>query len=533
MSIICPYCFGTMNDDEVLFRSERLSDPNEEAELIPDDYEDFDDFNARYRGADKEEILARYREWEFFLPKEDPVYEEWWKKFGGTTEISLIQLSNNAAGIPDYHRPIIDPSRDSVFLVKQEDGDYLIRNNGMVAQIRLKCKGDPRGEPCTRRVCKHCHNPLPFGYGRHNVKFVSVIGITASGKTVFLSQLLHDMRKYSQKVGLDATLTADGALVFVERNQVAAGKPLPDATPARNLQQPLFFDMSSRDPKTNDVRVDTFVMYDVAGELFDPHRTSSPDMDKYAPFLCNSDGLIFLIDPMQIQRIRAVANDAEARSEATTVIDQIHHIITSDGSDKRFSKPVAVCVSKIDTPNAQQSLPDKLAQMLQNDVRNVYRELHRREFDAEKYNEIADELKKFMQTEPLDMTMETLFGNCAYFAFTSLGCDVKRVEDENGNQQDVPVGPLLPKRIEEPLHWLFQEMGYIGTNARIHKRSEYIWPCRYEDCGSEYTEVLDPPKEVTVGKIFQKKHKEYYNCRCDTCGRMWWDEDVAVFYGQV
>ena len=69
--IICPYCFGRMNDDEVLFRSERLSTPSEEAELIPEDYEDFDDFNARYRGPDKDEILNRYREWEFFLPKEE------------------------------------------------------------------------------------------------------------------------------------------------------------------------------------------------------------------------------------------------------------------------------------------------------------------------------------------------------------------------------------------------------------------------------------------------------------------------------
>ena len=527
--IICPYCFGRMNDDEVLFRSERLSTPNEEAELIPEDYEDFDDFNARYRGTDKDQILSRYREWEFFLPKEDPVYENWWKKYGKTTEVSLTGSMNSFNAVPDYHRPIIDPKRDARYLVKQPDGGFLIYNSGVAAQIRLKSDQDPYGEPCTRRVCKHCHNPLPSGYGKHGVKFVSVIGITAAGKTVYLSQLLRQMKKYSQKVGLDATLTADGALVFVENNQVAAGKPLPDATPARSLQQPLFFDMSSSIYGTDKKRVETFVMYDVAGELFDPHRTNAIDMNKYAPFVRNSDGIILLIDPMQFQRIRDVANDGVARSDATTVLDQIHDIIVGENDEEKFRKPVAVCISKIDTKNAQMALPESLKQLLQGDVRSLFKEdKTRRVFDAEYYNRIADELNAFISEEDLDTTLETHYANYSYFAFTSLGCDVQRVQDENGNPQDVPVGPLLPKRIEEPLHWLFHELGYIGTNARIHKPCEAIYPC--PDCGSEFTVTLEEPEEIVIGRKLFKKETQLVNCRCESCGRQWWNPELAARY---
>ena len=42
--IICPYCFQTMKDTDVLFRSERFS--SKEPELLPDEYDDIDDFKV-------------------------------------------------------------------------------------------------------------------------------------------------------------------------------------------------------------------------------------------------------------------------------------------------------------------------------------------------------------------------------------------------------------------------------------------------------------------------------------------------------
>ena len=523
--IICPYCFGKMMDDEVLFRSERLSRQDEEAQIIPEEYDDIEDFKSRYRAADRENIIQKYDEWLRFLPKEDPVYQQWWSQFGGTTEVSLTQASDGSSGIPNYFRPIIDPSTDSRFIQPQEDGTNIIRDgNGMAAEIRLKT-----GEACTRRVCKHCHNPLPTGYGQHPVKFVSVIGITASGKTVYLSQLLRKMRSYTQKVGFDATLTTDSVQVFFETNKVAVDCPLPGATPARSLQQPLFFDMTSSIQGTDRKRVETFVMYDVAGELFDIHRTSQDDLDRFAPFVRNADGIILLIDPMQFRKIQDISSDGKARSEATTVLDQIHFITSAGNSEVKCDTPLAVCISKIDTFNAQMALPDSLKQHLQEDVKNLYKTDKSQLFDAKGYNAIADELNPFMQDEELDATLDIHYSNYAYFAFTSLGCDVERKADENGVEQDVPVGPILPKRIEEPLLWLFHTLGYIDCNARVHYPNEIIFPCPRENCRSEFTEPLEEIKEVERGRtgfLNLKKIKEPVNYHCTRCGYYWWNDEA-------
>ena len=52
--IICPYCFEEMNDNEVLFRSEKVEERGQ-PDMFPDGYEDIRDFDARYRGKDKNE----------------------------------------------------------------------------------------------------------------------------------------------------------------------------------------------------------------------------------------------------------------------------------------------------------------------------------------------------------------------------------------------------------------------------------------------------------------------------------------------
>ena len=71
MIITCPYCFHVMQDDEVWFRSEYISEKNELDDIIPEDFEDIDEFKQYYTGEDIADILARYEEWAFFQPRED------------------------------------------------------------------------------------------------------------------------------------------------------------------------------------------------------------------------------------------------------------------------------------------------------------------------------------------------------------------------------------------------------------------------------------------------------------------------------
>ena len=107
-NIICPYCFKKMQDHEVLFRSEKVN--LGEPEFIPDDYDDLEDFIARYRKADRDQILAKYRDWEFFAETEDPEYNAFWEKFNGTTEYNP---ADDVLQVKAYRRRIIDPANQA------------------------------------------------------------------------------------------------------------------------------------------------------------------------------------------------------------------------------------------------------------------------------------------------------------------------------------------------------------------------------------------------------------------------------------
>lgn len=506
--IICPYCFKEMQDAEVLFRSERVN--KGESDILPDEYDDLEDFEARYRGADKDTILAKYRDWEFFTETEDPVYEAFWEKFNGTTEVNP---ADEVLQVKAYHRRVINPTNPShqKYLLSQPDDSYFIRDGqGMVAQIELST-----GEKCNRRVCKHCHNPLPDNYGKNTVKFATVIGITGAGKTVYLSQLLRKMRTYSVKAGLNAIVNNTGVRMFLENNSVIAKQPLPGSTPATRFQQPLFYEMV-RDAHEHGRVTETFVLYDVAGEVF----TDSTLVNKFAPFIEHADGVIVLIDPMQFEVISGASMTGKTLDEPTEVLEVIHNIVSHGRANTKCDIPFAICISKADTEEVQSVLNDDLCNMLLDDVSGIQDEngFNKPIFNAAEYAPIAKELIKFIQTNEsvLALQMQTNYSSYGYFAFTALGCDVEKAVHENGEKYEYPVGPVLPKRVEEPLLWLFYKLGYIGKNAPLP--GEIYCP----ECGSQNNYKLDKEERTIIVKrgFFRKEEVQVNRC-CKKCGHKW------------
>ena len=195
----CPYCFEEMSHTEVLFRGVTTFRPEEfdvsgqgrtrsDIEIIPDDKE-------------RNRLLAEYDKREFFSQKRDDIYHNWYKdhNFGTTSE------NPGSDAIPVYDRPIIKPhDHGTSGLIFDEDG----------FAIELR---DPWDEPTRERVCKHCHNPLPLGYGKFPVRFISVIGISGAGKTVYLSKLIQNISEYTAHVKL-ATTPSPSSVEFVRKN---------------------------------------------------------------------------------------------------------------------------------------------------------------------------------------------------------------------------------------------------------------------------------------------------------------------------
>ena len=505
--MICPYCFKEMEDTDVLFRSERVH--TGECDLLPEEYDDWEDFQERYQGEDKAEILSGYRDWAFFEAGPDPVYEKFWKRYNGTSEYDPVDAY---LGVDSYLRKVIDP-RDPEhqrYLRDQGGGDYFLYDGqGMAIQIELNT-----GERCNRRVCRYCHNPLPTNYGKTAVKFITVVGIVGAGKTVYLSQLLRGMSAYARKGGLAAMVTGPSVLNFRRDNPVEAGEPLPNSTPEQRLQQPLFYELV-RNLGNNRKATETMVMYDVAGEVF----RSTQLVMHYAPFVEHADGVLLLIDPMQFDIVSSFLSDGQERENPAQILSVIHHIISHGDPDFKCPIPFAICISKVD--EIMEILSDSLKKLLLQDVEAVKGPsgFDLPEFNAKGYNPVLKELTEFIQTHNMDLAnlMEANYTKYSYFAFSALGCSVEEYE-RDGERYQYPVGPVLPKRIEEPLLWLFYALGYIGTN-------EHIGPVYCPRCGGRTYELPKSERIRIVKKGFlglgRREELVTRGCLNPECGYRW------------
>ena len=466
----CPYCFEEMSHTEVLFRGVTIFRPEQfdmsgmgrsrgDIEIIPDD-------NERQR------LITEYDRREYFSQKYDSVYHNWYSDhdFGATSENPGDDM------IPKYDRPIIGPNdHGTSSLIYDEDGfAYKLR--------------DPWNEETIERVCKVCHNPLPFGYGKYPVRYISVIGISGAGKTVYLSKLIQNLQNYTAKLHL-ATTPSQSTVEFVKKNPVREGSPLPAPTVRMQLEQPLSYNLKRNG--TNE----TFVIYDIAGE----NCTDAAKMLKYGKFIQNSSGIILMMDP--IKELGVDGGDG-GYQELNKVLNNLNLLSLNAGYN---NTPLAVCISKSDLMKDTLVSSKFFDQVRTQDYK----------FYAEDYNEISKELSEFLMTKSsaTKVVLDEHYSFYNFFAFTTLGCATTKtlIQDEYGNEYeaDVPKTPPNPKRIEEPLYWLFKQFGYITATGPIYtprnedlirKKNELI-----EKIGQlQYRLSSYPP--LTFGR--KKKEKE-------------------------
>lgn len=452
-TIICPYCFQYFKDEDVHFRmetvfSEEDLDPKNEHRT-----KDEIEMDSRFTGDEIRAQIAEYERREKFVKHEDEKYETFWQEFGGTTEKSSVSRDGKAPRVMPYQRPVFDPnnSQHAAYFSEPSRESEVINESGMVYAAF-----DCFGRKTERRVCPHCHNPLPGAYGKYPVKFISVIGISGAGKTVYLSQLCKYIAKQISYFDITANPTSIYAKEYLEANPVVMGKGLPIGTPPEQLLQPLCFDLVYR--YENQERYHTVVFYDIAGENCVDHER----IRGFGRFVEHSDGIILLIDPDQF-------NESSNKAQPVLVLETIYNLFQNKGREEVKNLPIAICVSKGDKiamEMIQQNLDDIL--FLQ-DQSGAYLP----KFNAEDYNRIHDAMKVFVQNNDneLQVRLRNLYDNYNYFLFSAIGTSVKKIE---GTDLDTPAGPTIPKRIMEPVVWLLYQYQFIPSHGEIHEPKDWI-----------------------------------------------------------
>ncbi len=445
-SIICPYCFNTANGGnglpfahtQVHFRANTVFTSQREIEQKLGFKEiDIDMADSQVERDEKKKKFDKHRK---FMAGISDQYDTFWKTYGGTSE----QASSAGSGANPWERPIIKKGGGVKDLVADKDGF-------------ITHATDEFGATTYDRVCPYCHNPLPLGFGKYEVKNISIVGISGSGKTVYISQLLKGMSDYAARSGLAAFFTSDHETNFIRTNRVDMNVPLPQATAKESLSQPMFYDIVKSEGHNQ--KTTTIVLYDIAGE----NCADANSMIKFSQFVKNSHGIILLVDPKQLGFIPGYIPNSEERDviPPSTALNTLHNVLES-AEGQLSDLPIAVTISKSDL--CSNIIHSVAQEQVTTSERDEYGK-RRQEFDGRTYNILAANIRDLIDRNTTDVCqmLQNSFLNYNFFAVSAIGCEC--IKNESGD--NAPINIPNPKRIEEPILWLFKHFGFIKSNEKV------------------------------------------------------------------
>lgn len=316
-----------------------------------------------------------------------------------------------------------------------------------------------------KKVCPFCHNDLPHGFGEIKMKTIALIGAKEAGKSNYIGVLIHELRGDNVGGKFNSTLQAlddrtieryknDFERPIYKKREVIAGT----VSARAQINYPLIYKFSlERSNRLSFRRQSTssMVFFDTAGEDLDKLDIMSTDVK----YLANSDGIIFLLDPLQMSAVRhLISSSVKLPSENTEPEEIIGNAVrlikeaNGIGSDPKINTPVAVAFSKIDEIR---NLFDPSSPIHHASNHDGYFDIT----DAEAISEnIKAHLAKWGGGE-LDRLLQRHFKNYRYFGLSALGAS----PEPNGS---LPMG-VAPFRVEDPFLWLLSQQGIISGERSV------------------------------------------------------------------
>jgi Double-GTPase 2 len=317
------------------------------------------------------------------------------------------------------------------------------------------------GEETPHRVCPHCHSRLPLRYGKVDSRLIAMIGASQSGKTVFMTVLVHELMHRLGGILDAACLGSDDETLrsfgeyehgLYDQHELP-GTTEPVAAPAQ--RQPLVFRLAmTRRTRVGPREQHTILsFFDTAGE----DLTSRASIELNVRYLVNSHAIIMLLDPLQMPGARsqalsgAILPEPGARFDAAVnVLGRVTELLGAapDGARGGIRKPVAVVLSKLDALEHTLSAGSPLTQLP-----GARPEFDER--DSMTVHRQAQALLDEWDGPQIDRHMRHFFARYRYFGVSALGCPPA---------DPATVSAVRPYRVHDPFLWLLSEFGVIPVN---------------------------------------------------------------------
>ena len=306
------------------------------------------------------------------------------------------------------------------------------------------------------RICPTCHYELSHDVGQIDQRIIAIIGGRATGKSHYIASLI---TRLQHEVGKNFNITIrmlgdntqerwerDFYAPLFERKTVLQGtKP---AGVDSQVKAPLMFRLTlSNNLYTRALNISFF---DSAGE----DMTSLNSMSVQNRYICHADGIIFLLDPLQISSVRqqlpfANAPAADPKVSPENIVGRLRDLFEREQELKATQKvkiPIAFTLSKVDTLFP---LVDAGAALRRPSE-------HFGRLDLDDMQSINTEIANYMSEwigPNFGSIVSTGFSNYNFFGVSSLG------EQPDANNRLSTVSPL---RVEDPFLWILYKLNLLS-----------------------------------------------------------------------
>jgi len=351
------------------------------------------------------------------------------------------------------------PERDEVLRKRWGENRPLgpvLKPRGFGARA-LRCAGC--GQESRDRLCPVCHSDLPASLGECRNYVFAVIGAKEAGKSHFIAVIINLIKnRLGPSLNLLLEAMNDDTIqrykedffepLFTDRRTLDGTVR---ARTDRKVQRPLLYSLTftERGPFGGTAITSSVVLafFDTAGEDLD----SEDVMSTWNKYVYRSDGLILLVDPLQLPQVRAQLKDRVnlpgMNTEAAEILTRTTRLIQKGlklGATDQIPIPIAVAFSKFD---AVRPLIDDQSP-LQASAR------HEGGFDALDFQAVQTEMMALLCAwgeQDLLNQVRGRYASSGFFGLSSLGC----------SPQGSEVPRVSPRRVEDPFLWLLAENGLI------------------------------------------------------------------------
>ena len=340
-----------------------------------------------------------------------------------------------------------------------------------VGREPIKCVQSGCGGLATNRVCPSCTNIIPtIALQTPNLRF-SMVGISTSGKTNYITVMLEELMNNSRlrlAMGSQTNETKDHhkenrRLMYEERTALPAtnrGEAPPQIWYISNLaKQKTGLFSGSTVPKY------TFSIYDGAGENY---RDMEPTEIRY---IKSSEAFIITLDPLILKGVQDYVDPevvrvnykagAEHVNSTEIVQNLVNYLKNIKGipADKPLKIPVAIVLTKFDTIMAHSSFNNTLVKKASSCIRNGL-------VSMEEFNQVHGEIENWLlEIKELNFLneLEASFSSrnwrgkvtkhYKFFAVSSFGA--------TPTEEGTVVQKIQPHRVLDPMLWLFKLKNFV------------------------------------------------------------------------